>query len=163
MKQVGWGILLLLIGGVIGYFLRVPEVERVEVPGPIKLVPKIIYQDTGSVKVVEVPAKVDTQAVITDYYTKRPIMFQDTVQEVALRFDGVLFENRLIAPELTLHNFRQPVKPVNLALWGDVEGGFNSFRVGASLERGPNRIGANYDLIQGTWNLKYSRRIWIIK
>lgn len=160
MKQVGWGVVLLLIGGAVGYFLRDPETVRIEVPGPVQLVPKIEYRDTGSTKFVDIPpGPIDSGAVVEAYYTHRPITFTDTAQDVALRFEGVLFRNELITPSLTLHNFRQPVEIKKNAFWLDSELGLNSFRVGGSLDFGKNRAGVNYDIMQGTINLRYSRRL----
>ena len=160
MKQVGWAVLLLLIGGVAGYFLRDPDTVKIQIPGPVQIVPEIIYRDTGSTKFVDIPpGPIDSAAVVEAYYTHRPISFTDTVQEVALRFDGVIFRNELITPSLTLHNFRQPVDIKKNAIWLDSELGLNSFRFGASVDFGKNRAGANYDILQGTVNLRYSRRL----
>lgn len=161
MKQVGWGVVLLLIGGAVGYFLREPETVKVDVPGPVQLVPKIVYQDTGSTKYVDIPpGPIDSGAVVEAYYTHRSISFTDTIQEVALRFDGVLFRNELITPSLTLHNFRQPVTVQPWNVWGEIEAGRNSLELGISVDKGKNGALVKYDIIQGQVRIGYRRLLF---
>lgn len=139
-----------------------PKVKEIEIPGPTVIKPEIIYKDTGSTKRIEIPAgPIDSLAVVTAYYTKRPFFFQDTVQEVALRFDAVLFENRLLSPELTLHNFRQPVIQENWSLWGDASLGNQRIYLGASFQKEANRFGAGYNMSLGAFELSYSRRLFV--
>lgn len=161
MNKVGWAVVLLLIGGAVGYFLRDPKTVKIEVPGPVQIVPKIEYRDTGSTKFVDIPpGPIDSAAVVEAYYTHRPISFTDTAQDVALRFDGVLFRNELISPSLTLHNFRQPVTVQPWNVWGEIEAGYNSLELGVSVDKGKNGALVKYDIIQGQVRLGYRRLLF---
>lgn len=149
----------MVVSFVAGYFLKQPEIKKVPIPGPVHFVPKVEYRDTG--RVVRIPpGPIDSAAVVKAYYTHRPITFSDTVQEVALRFDGVLFQNELITPSVTLHNFREPVMSNPFNLWGEVQAGRNSFELGLSVDKGKNGIMYRYDIIQGVHKVGYRRLLF---
>lgn len=128
---------------------------------PIVLEPEIIYRDTG--RVVEIPpAPIDSAAVVEAYYTHRPFYFEDTVQNVKIRFTGTLYENTLNTPRLMVQDLR-PREVVEQMRWSGWIGGRIGPRraeVSLAVAYQKNMFEVNYDAIGSTWSIGYKRRLF---
>lgn len=158
-----WKILvfILLLAGAFGagYFLR-PEPKPRPPAKPIE--PKIIYRD--SLKVVEVPidVEIDSAAVVKAYYTKRPFYFEDTVQEVKIKFTGTLFENSLTAPRLVVQDLR-PQEVAERLSWSGWVGGYvgrETAAVTLAVQYERNMFEVSYNALNSSFLIGYKRKIW---
>ncbi len=120
-KTIPWSLSVILLLAIIGqhiYFTNIKKQKPIVLTNTVKkdttiyktLIPatEISYQDTGSFHLKLIPAKVDTPAVIADYFTKHPVkrvLKDDSSAYIAL--NDSIFQNRLTASILEFKN-RKP-------------------------------------------------------
>jgi len=186
-KNLPWILSVILLIVIIGqhiYFTNIKKQKTVTVPTVVKKdstvyktiisAPEIFYQDTGSFRLKLIPAKVDTLAVIADYYTKHPVkrvLKDDSSAYIAL--NDSMFQNRLTASILEYKN-RKPdvvynkVYPNRLYLGGQTsftndhpEKKFKKklgFGIVGTYTIKRVALGASYDVINNasTFSIQYS-------
>jgi len=111
--------------------------KPIEIIKPIRLIDTIIKEDT-------IWQEVDTQAILTDYYTQR--IYADTLENDTSYFIATIdtvFNNRLVGKQIYFKNLR-PTKIINteiitnlnkfrVFIGGDIGTTFNNFSVEPGL------------------------------
>lgn len=169
MMQIRISTILIVLGAILSSFFVGRcnrEVKEIEV---IKTVTDTI---TETIKVdslvyvtntLRIPAKVDTNAVIQDYFTKKEISFSDTINEVKIKFTGNLFKNDLSDIKLSVKNYRptQIVRERKNGLWGGVSLGAEIIAPSVSVQIDKHMVGLSYNLIsENRIIVDYKYRLW---
>ena len=167
--QVRISTILIVLGTVIASFFLGRcnrEVKQVEV---VKTITDTITQTIKVDSLVyvtntlHIPAKVDTNAVIQDYFTKKQISFSDTVNEVKIKFTGNLFQNNLSDIKLDVTNYRptQILREKKNGLWGGVSIGADIIAPSVSVQVDKHMVGLSYNLIsENRIIIDYKYRLW---
>ena len=167
--QVRISTILIVLGAVITSFFLGRcnrEVKQVEV---VKTITDTITQTIKVDSLVyvtntlHIPANVDTNAVIQDYFTKKQISFSDTVNEVKIKFTGNLFQNNLSDVKLDVTNYRptQILREKKNGLWGGVSIGADIIAPSVSVQVDKHMVGLSYNLIsENRIIIDYKYRLW---
>lgn len=167
--QVRISTILIILGAIVASFFLGRcnrEIKKVEV---IKTVTDTITQTIKVDSLVyvtntlHIPTKIDTNAVINDYFTKKHISFSDTINEVKIKFTGNLFQNDLSDIKLTVQNNRptQIVRELNNGIWGGVSIGADIIAPSVAVQVDKHLFGLSYNLIsENRLIIDYKYRLW---
>lgn len=167
--QVRISTILIVLGAIVASFFlgrRNREVKQVEV---VKTITDTIKQTIKVDSLVyvtntlHIPAKVDTNAVIQDYFTRKHISFSDTINEVKIKFTGNLFQNDLSDIKLDVTNYRptQILREKKNGIWGGVSVGSNVIAPSVGVQVDKHLFGLSYNLIsENRIIIDYKYRLW---
>lgn len=156
-------ITFLLLG--LGYYLGSNNAEVVtkvvyeDKPVPYR-VDSIIYK-TDTLRLPQDP--IDTNAVVTDYFRDRYFDTTVTVNEVKLKVEGSIFENRLQGLDFNVSNLR-PIEIHTIPKW-EISGGAvignNLFAPSIYSQYANHELGLGYNIVgeQGLV-LSYKYTFW---
>lgn len=150
---LGW----VLSGNYKGQTVRIIETRTDTITEFVK-VDSLIYKTTE----VLIPSKIDTQAVIRDFYNKRSVDTTIVINEAKIKFTGTLFENKLRDVQFNIQNLR-PTQIVQEMKYSLSVGGIIGKEViapSASIQYDRHQLGASYNLLNGGLLVNYHFRIW---